>query len=175
VRRVLPFIAVAVISLALGAGATWFLKPSAGQPAEANGDVQTQEAAPTATHEDVAAPTAYTYAIKDRVVSLADPGARRYLKASVVLELAASAPKGSTPKSPPSAEEQKKLADAFGKQHGSLVQDVLTTLLSARRADEVLQPAGRERLREEIRARLNDLLPADERVARVLITDFLVQ
>lgn len=176
-RKILVFIAVAAVNLALGAGAAWFLKPApaVADPTAASHGNATVEATASPSRGGSVPASGYTYAIKDRVVSLADASARRYLKVSLVLAMAESTARDAKRKGPPSAAEEKKFTEEFGNLHGAQVQDALTTLLSARRAEEILQPDGREVLREDIRSRLNSLLPPDEQVAHVLITDFIVQ
>lgn len=174
----LAFIGVALVSLLIGAGSVWYLKPStvAAAPAAQGHDDETAIALAACPdpHDDLRA-VHNVYTVKDRVVNLADAGARRYLKASLALEIAEPPALTAKRKGPPSAEEQKKFVEEFGHVRGAQVQDALTTILSTKRTDELALPEGRDHLRAEIKAKLNGFLPKDQQVTKVLLTDFIIQ
>ena len=171
--KLIPIIGAAVVALAIGGGAGWYVGSGAAAPKS--------EAAHEAQHEapkeakSGPEPMPYSYAIKDRVVNLADPGARRYLKVSVSLDVLERSAEAAKRKAPPSAEEQKKFQEEFKSLFDAKVNDVLTTVLSSKRVDEVTSNDGRERLREELKEKINALMPKDEQVGKVYLTDFIVQ
>ncbi|MGH2353502.1 MAG: flagellar basal body-associated FliL family protein [Chloroflexota bacterium] len=174
-RKLIPLFATALVALLVGGAGVWFVMPRLSPPPAA----AAADAAAVAGHGDAHAAEplheehhGFSYTVKDRVVNLADPGARRYLKVSLVLELTEP---GAKRKGPPSHEEQKKFMEEFSHSRAPLVQDALTTVLTAKRSDEVALPEGREHLRDEIQAAVNRFLPKDQQVSRVLITDFIIQ
>src|SRR5919198_947032 len=108
--RLIPMIGAAVVALIIGAGAAWFLKP-------------TPQAAPAAeTHEEAFA--GFIYPVKEKVVNLADPGAKRYLKVSVSLQLPESPAAAAKRKAPPTPEEEKKFNEEFNLHYSAQVNDV---------------------------------------------------
>ena len=161
--RLIPIIGAAVVALLIGAGAAWFLKPT---PAAA------PEAAAPAVEEHKEAYT-FSFPVRDKVVNLADPGAKRYLKVSVALEVQDKL--AAKRKVAPTPEEQKKFVEEFGGEFAAKVQDVLTNVLSSKKADDVATIDGKERLREELKARINVFLPKDEQLTKIYFTDFVIQ
>jgi flagellar FliL protein len=55
------------------------------------------------------------------------------------------------------------------------VNDVVISVLSSKRSDELLSIDGKERLREELKGRLNALLPQDQKISKIFLTDFIIQ
>ena len=172
--RLIPLIGAAIAALVLGGGAGWYF-----------GNVSAPKTVIVAEEP----PHVTEYTIKDRIVNLADQGGRRYLKVTMVLQVAESKNKahaaegegtiqftgwelsdgtveatasGGAPKAPelPNAPQ---------------VHDAITTVLSAKRADEILTTDGKERLREELRAKLNTVMPAGQQVTKILFTEFILQ
>ena len=88
-RKLLPIVGAAVLALLVGLGAGWYVK-SAAAPAAAAEDAEHQDKAEKPHYKE--------YVIKDRVVNLADPGARRYLKVSMVLQVSEVKAKAGQPK-----------------------------------------------------------------------------
>jgi flagellar FliL protein len=181
--KLIPIIGAAVVALAIGGGAGWYVGSGAAAPKseaaheaqhEAPKEKETPHEAPKGAKSGPE-PMPYSYAIKDRVVNLADPGARRYLKVSLSLDVLEHSAEAAKRKAPPSAEEQKKFQEEFKGLFDAKVNDVLTTVLSAKRVDEVTSNDGRERVREELKEKINALMPKDEQVSRVYLTDFIVQ
>ena len=159
--RLIPIIGAAVVALLIGGGAAWFLKPA--PPAEPALE----------EHEEVFA--GFLYPVKEKVVNLADPGAKRYLKVSLALQVPESPAAAAKRKAPPTPEDEKKFQEEFGQQFSAQVNDVLVNVLSAKRTDDLTTPEGKERLREELKGRINSFLPRDQKVTKIFLQDFVIQ
>jgi flagellar FliL protein len=117
-----------------------------------------------------------------KIVNLADPGGRRYLKATITIEV-----------TPPAASTE--AAETSSGGHGStettedpaltefndqvnqrmpIINDVLTTILSGQTFESIYTLEGKEDLRQEILTQLNDRLP-ELGVIAVYFTEFVVQ
>jgi flagellar protein FliL len=98
-----------------------------------------------------------TLALEPFLVNLADTEASRFVKGTFQMGL---------------AEE----LSENGKDPVAIaaVRDSIITLLSAKTADQILTPEGKDKLREEIRARVNVVSP-QLKVLEVFIVDFVVQ
>jgi hypothetical protein len=73
--------------------------------------------------------------------------------------------------------EQQQLEAEFEAHIGNgmqLIEDAVTNLVTAKTPDQLATPAGKDALKAEIEKAVTDLLP-DERVKRVLFTDFITQ
>ena len=68
--KFLPIIGAAVVALIIGGAAAWFLKPEPPKEVVAAPPVEGEH------HEE----QFEEHMIKDRIITLADPGAKRYLK-----------------------------------------------------------------------------------------------
>jgi flagellar basal body-associated protein FliL len=55
------------------------------------------------------------------------------------------------------------------------VQDVITSTLGSKRVDELNNALGMERAREELKGRINAVLPKEKQVAEVLFLEFVIQ
>lgn len=161
--KLIPLVGAAVVALVVGLGAGWYLGSSRAP------------AAPATHAAEATPPPAFTYSIPSKVVNLADPGGRRYLKVSIVLTVPESAAEAAKRKAPPTPEEQKKFETDFGTLYGPQVNDLLTNILTSKRTDDLMSPDGKDRLREEIRTKLNAILPKSQQVAQVYLTDFIIQ
>jgi flagellar protein FliL len=118
--------------------------------------------------------------MRERIVNLADPGVMRYLKATIVLEMMDSKltelPKG---------EKYKEKQDELKKEMGGalpLIEDELTVILTGKTSADLMSPDGKQKLREEIKSRLNkslDKLAHDpkerQEVLSVYFSDFIIQ
>lgn len=91
------------------------------------------------------------------LVNLADAEESRFLKATFQLGLAEEA-----------TEEAKNTVVI------AAVRDSIISLLSSKTADQILTSAGKEKLREEIRVRVNSISPK-MKVLEVFIVDFVIQ
>ncbi len=108
-----------------------------------------------------------------KIVNLADPGGRRYLKLSVVLEFAPHDAAFTTL----TGEERLAAMTTFGEEMSSkkpIIDDLLNTLLSSKTFEQIYTVEGKEALRQDIVARVNALLP-HERLMFVYFTEFVIQ
>jgi flagellar FliL protein len=118
--------------------------------------------------------------MRERIVNLADPGVMRYLKISIVLELA-----DNSGKDLPKGEEYKKKQDELKKEMGGtlpLIEDELTGILSSKSSTDLMSPDGKQKLRDDIRVRVNKALeklshdPKErQEVLSVYFSDFIIQ
>jgi flagellar basal body-associated protein FliL len=118
-----------------------------------------------------------TFAVRDRIVNLADPGGRRYLRFTVAIEFegcrAASAPAGSTNQLAlydPSADrpayqlttgggkDTSKEFDAQIKRYTPAIEDIVMVVLSSKMFADIQSPEGKESAKKEIKDRVNGLL-----------------
>ena len=138
-----------------------------------------------------------TYEVKDKIVNLADPGGRRYLRFSVAIEFApveetkaavrgagyqqVSYTPGEDAGYQPATAGEKDTQKAFEtriKKYIPAIEDIVTVVLSSKTSAEVLSTDGKEQARKEILDRLNRLLQGTdppEHVTNVYFTDFVVQ
>jgi flagellar basal body-associated protein FliL len=179
--KVLPIILAAIVALIIGGAAAWFLKPEPVPEVVAAPPVENE-------HHDE---HLNEHLIKERIVTLADPGAKRFLKLTIALmwrDLAATPTAkadggdgeivfisfseddatGAVDTAPPAAKGPT-LANV------SEINDIITTTLSAKRVDELVTSDGKERAREELKGKINAALPKTQQVAKVLFTDFIIQ
>jgi flagellar FliL protein len=157
-RSKLPLVLSAVVVLAGGAAAAWYLGVlpfGAGKRhAEATAAVE-EHAGDDAGGEHGKAPGAIL-PLETFIANLADEGGSRYLKATFQIEfLGAAVP-----------------ADVAGRM--PQIRDLLLTLLSSKTFEDVRTPEGKQQLREEIIARVNQVLDRDA-VKAVYFTEFIVQ
>jgi flagellar FliL protein len=113
------------------------------------------------------------YVTKERVVNLADPGQLRYLKTTVVIELASPTKKAA----PPKGEEYKKAQDELAKElkgKEAIVNDTITSVLSSKTSVELTKPGGRDALKDELKERLHDTLD-EYKILAIYFTDFIIQ
>ncbi len=97
-----------------------------------------------------------TLPLETFIANLADDGGKRYLKTTMQVEfLGETVPSG---------------VDARLPQ----IRDLLLTLLTSKTFDQIRTPEGKQELREEIIARLNQVLDRDA-VKAVYFTEFIVQ
>jgi len=155
----LPLIISAVVLLAGGGVAAWYLGvlPFGGKERHLEAAAAVEEGA---GHEhgakggkEAAAPI---LPLETFIANLADEGGSRYLKATFQIEfLGSSVPAEITPRLPK-------------------IRDLLHTLLSSKTFDDVRTPEGKQQLREEIIARVNQVVERDV-VKAVYFTEFIVQ
>jgi flagellar basal body-associated protein FliL len=140
-----------------------------------------------------------TYVVRDRIVNLADPGGRRYLRFTVAIEFAEHADEKKTDAPPAGASQNHlmvylpedaaddqevqggrqndpdKAFQAQIKKYAAAIEDVITSVLSAKTYDEVRSSEGKEAAKHEIKARVQQLVGEAEHVTNVYFTDFVVQ
>ncbi len=113
------------------------------------------------------------YVLPDRVVNLADPGARRYLKIGLSIEFATGA--AEFKKAGP--EERKAKQAEFDKvlePQVPLINDTIITLLAARTSSELATPEGKQKLKDDIKDSMNRILGGDQ-IVNVYFTQFVTQ
>jgi flagellar protein FliL len=98
-----------------------------------------------------------TLALEPFLVNLADKEEVRFIKTTFQLGLAEE----------PAEEAKNSVAIAS-------IRDSIISLLSSKTADQILTPEGKDKLREEVRARIRSLAPR-MKVLEVYIVDFVVQ
>jgi flagellar basal body-associated protein FliL len=125
-----------------------------------------------------------------KIVNLADPSGRRYIKTNIILEYAPNdityflenkdqtpASGGEQPKAGAAAAPVMTYADRFKQElepKRPLIDDTIITLLSSKNFDQVYSAGGKEELRKEIMAMLNSRMP-EYRIIFVYFTEFTVQ
>lgn len=120
-----------------------------------------------------------------KVVNLADPGGRRFLKATITIEVppldfffpvevveatATPAAEGAAAVEDPRTAEFTTLID----KKMPIINDILNTLLTSKTFDQIYTVEGKEALREEIKKEINARLP-ELGVIAVYFTEFVVQ
>ena len=129
-----------------------YFKGNKGNSTQAEGEAEAgkQEEAPK--REEIKA----TLALDPFLVNLADKDEVRFVKTTLQFGLAEE----------PDEEVSKIVVAAM--------RDSIITLLTSKTAEEILTPQGKDKLREQIRARMNTLNP-ELKVVEVYIVDFVVQ
>jgi flagellar FliL protein len=90
-------------------------------------------------------------------VNLADPGGNRYLRTTIALEL---------------SKEKEFPAEVTAKE--PKIKDIILSILSSKKFDEVNTAQGKVALKQEILRRLNTVMTGG-RVMDIYITEFVVQ
>jgi flagellar basal body-associated protein FliL len=179
--KILPIVLAAVVALIIGGAAAWFLKPEPEPEVVAAPPVEKEQ------YEE----KLNEHLIKERIVTLADPGAKRFLKVTIALlwrDLAATPVKKADggdsdivflSYTDEDRSEGVEAAPSGPKgptlSHIPEINDIITTTLSAKRVDELVTNDGKERAREELKGKINAALPKTQQVAKVLFTDFIIQ
>lgn len=113
------------------------------------------------------------YVLKDRVVNLADPTGRRYLKVGLSIEFTTGAAElkkaGPEERKVKQAEFEKTLAP-----QAPLIDDAIISILAARSPSDISTSEGKQRLKNDIKDSLNRLL-GGEQVSNVYFTQFVMQ
>lgn len=170
-RRLRIVVPALLLALVLGGGylAASTLLPG-GVPLPFLGSGGTEQAL-AQEHEAEPVP-GVTLSTKERVVTLADTQALRYLKTEVVLEFAPDKNHKSV-----KGDEYKKLQEELAKELAPVlpaVEDIITTMLASRTAAQVTPPSGKDQLKTELMERLNRL-PLGRPVRNVYFTQFIIQ
>ena len=167
--KLIPMIGSAVVLLAGATTALWYLGVgpfAGGKPRHADATAAIEEGAGEhggggGAHGGGAAEnekegTGGIVSLEPFIANLADDGGRRYLKATFQIDFG----KGGAP----------------GVMNARLpqVRDLLLTLFTSKTFDEIRTPEGKQQLREEIIARINQVLDRDA-VKAVYFTEFIVQ
>lgn len=115
------------------------------------------------------------YVTRERVVNLADKGGYRYLKIEVVLDVAI--PHSKPGDKAPKGEAAKKLQEELTVELAPLkarLEDAITTTLTSKTSEELMTSEGKQRLKDELRAKL-DRVSADYPITGVYFTQFIIQ
>lgn len=118
--------------------------------------------------------------MRERIVNLADAGAMRYLKTTLVLEMvdykSKETPTGEA-YTARQAEMKKELAGSM-----PVIDDEITSTLTAKTSADLMSPDGKQKLRDELKARINkafERLQPDPKerpeVLSVYFSDFIIQ
>jgi len=156
----LPLIISAVVLLAGGGAGAWYLGMlpfgNKQRHAEATAAVESGGGHGEKGEKGKGEVAAPMLPLETFIANLADEGGSRYLKATFQIEfLGTAVPPEVTPRLPK-------------------IRDLLLTLLSSKSFDDVRTPEGKQQLREEIIARVNQVVERDV-VKAVYFTEFIVQ
>jgi flagellar basal body-associated protein FliL len=102
-----------------------------------------------------------TFTLPDRVVNLADPGANRYLKVSMVLAFS------------PELDSQSDV-NKIVNQRMTILEDMLTTILSSQTTTQLLTSQGKEDLKKTIITQFSTVLD-NVHLVDIYFTDFVMQ
>jgi flagellar FliL protein len=113
-----------------------------------------------------------------KIINLAEPGGRRYIRINVVLEFV---PPPEDPTAKPAAEGAAAAAnpvvDAFTASINAklpMINDTVITLLSSKSFDELYTAEGKEKLRLELMDKIQSML-TEEKILGVYFTEFVVE
>ncbi len=113
-----------------------------------------------------------------KIINLAEPGGRRYIRIGVVLEFV---PPEEDPEAKPAAEGEGEAVnpaiDAFTTEVNAklpMINDTVITLLSSKSFEQLYTTEGKEALRLEIMEKIQSLMPHDELLG-VYFTEFVVE
>ena len=157
--KLVPLIGSGVVVIAGAVVALWYLGlgPFAGGPPKhAEATAAVEEAEHGKEPAEKAGKPGNILAFEPFIANLADDGGRRYLKATFQIDFG-------TADVPPAM--QARLPQ---------IRDLLLTLFTSKTFDDIRSPEGKQELREEIIARINQALDRDA-VKAVYFTDFIVQ
>jgi flagellar FliL protein len=161
----LPRLASMPLQIKISTGAAAEGTPAAGEHGG--------EATPTKEKAKAEYPT-IPYSTRERVVNLADKGGFRYLKIEVVLDIVVphSKPGDKLPKGEAMKELMKEIEAEMSMVKPRL-EDAINATLTSKTADELMTVEGKQRLRDELRAKLDRL--SETPVVAVYFTQFIIQ
>jgi flagellar basal body-associated protein FliL len=108
-----------------------------------------------------------------KIINLADPSGRKYIRLTVVLEFAPDNPEYKKMK----AEEQTAYLTAFNAKVNALMpmmDDAVITMLSTKTYEQLYTADGKEKLREEVMKAIQDRV-TDYKLISIYFTEFVVQ
>jgi flagellar protein FliL len=114
------------------------------------------------------------YAFPEKVITLSDQGAHRYLKLGMSLEFSWG---GAEFRKAAAEERKKKQAefDAILSPWLPAINDAVITLVSARSVADLSTAEGKQTMKADIKDQLNRLLGGEPQVENVLFTQFVMQ
>ncbi|MCD8492050.1 MAG: flagellar basal body-associated FliL family protein [Geovibrio sp.] len=154
--KLIIIILLLLVLLGGGGGAAYFLflKP---KPAQTGAQPAASAAQSEAPQGEKITQIGELYPMESFVVNLADPGGSRYLRVTLQLELTAV----------------KGLKDEIDKRVPQ-IRDVIITILSSKRYEEINSAQGKMIMKQQIMRRINSLLAAGQ-IANVYVTEFVIQ
>jgi flagellar basal body-associated protein FliL len=123
--------------------------------------------------EDLAPGQGLMFNTGTKIVNLADPGGRKYLKTTIVLEFAPTDPRYFSEIPEERNEYITEITDELNSRL-PVINDSLTTLLSSKTFEEIYTVEAKVILRQEIVQAVNSRL-ADYEIMYVYFTEFVVQ
>lgn len=157
----------------------FYLQYSYGTPTDpaAGGDPSAGGAAPqetpTAVPEEIRPGQGLMFNTGTKIINLADPTGRKYIRITVVLEYVPPDPTYSKM----TAEEKTAYVTTFTSEITAkqpLIDDTIITLLSAKSFDQLYTSDGKEALRAELLEKINQAMP-EYKVIAVYFTEFVVE
>jgi flagellar FliL protein len=133
----------------------------------------TEEEIASIDPEDLEPGQGLMFSTGTKIVNLADPGGRKYLKATIVLEFAPIDPKYFSEIEEERTEYVTELTDELNSRL-PIINDSLTTLLSSKTFEEINSAETKEDLRQEILQVINERLVGYE-IMYVYFTEFVIQ
>lgn len=126
---------------------------------------------PSHAAKDATTEPGMMYALKERIVNLADQGQFHYLKSAVVLEFDLPDARGLK------GDAYKKRQDAFVTEMASRqpkLDDILTTTLGTKTSAELSTADGKEKLRDELKSKFAEVV-GEYKLLSVYFTQFIIQ
>jgi flagellar FliL protein len=142
-------------------------------PVPAFGSVVVVTATPAPVEHEFVPGEGIMINMSTKIINLVDPGGRKYIRLTIVVEFAPDNPEYLTL---PAAEKTTYLTEFEAKLTAltPIMDDTVITLLSTKTYDDLYTAAGKEALRKEILDSLTTKLP-DFRVLSIYFTEFVVQ
>lgn len=115
-----------------------------------------------------------TMEVGEFIVNLGNVNERRFLRSSITLEFHVN----DAAYTEATEEGKKKWSEQFIKSLESkkpMFKDAIVTILSKKTAEELGTPRGKEEMKADLMARLNEFLAKSTPVREIYLTDFIVQ
>jgi len=170
--RIVGVIAVPVVTIAGTIAALLFVVPMVtGKSIFSDGG--SAGAAPVETVIITVPQRGITYSLGERIVNLADPGAFRYLKAEIVIEVVVDGVDPAKLQGEELGLAREELASELAPLDPE-IQDVITLLLSSKSVADVATPEGKAALKAELLDALAAVV-GEDRLLDVYFTQFVIQ
>jgi len=153
--KLLVIVGVAAVLLTVGVAAAWLFL-LAPQSSEQSSVVERIKHLWTSEKKSSSTGQGHIYKMEPYLVNLMDPGAPRYLKITLHVE-----------------SNQEKVSEEYDKRLPQL-RDAILTILSSKNYNDIMSSEGKTSLREEIKAKMNQLL-VGLKVQNIYFTEFVVQ
>lgn len=162
------------ISVQMGSGGREAAPAAEAQPEARSLEVDSRALQAALAEKTFVSGQGVMYEAGARVINLADPSTRRYLRVALYLEF--------IPKDPNfyflRGEERTKVQEEFIAKEVSplspVIEDTITSILTGKTAGDIFTMGGKAKLKQEIKDTLNSLI-LGLRVANVYFTEFLIQ